>query len=120
MRIAAIRRTSGCGRRCLFKLPQGNLLIDTTPELRLQLVREKIELVHAVLYTHYHVDHVFGLDDVRLFPRKLGGALPLYCTADTEEVIRQAFSYAFTEAAAEAPPGFLPKLDVPPHRRTAV
>lgn len=94
----------------LFKLPEGNLLVDTTPELRIQLLREKIDLIHAVLYTHYHVDHVFGLDDVRLFPRKLGGALPLYCSADTEDVIRQAFSYAFTEAASELPPGFLPKL----------
>ena len=79
----------------LLQLPAGNALIDTSPELRLQLVREKVGLVHAVLYTHYHVDHLFGLDDARVFPKKLGGALPIFCTDEVEEVIRQAFSYAF-------------------------
>jgi phosphoribosyl 1,2-cyclic phosphate phosphodiesterase len=95
----------------LVRLPAGNLLVDTGPELRLQLVREKIPLVHAVLYTHYHADHLFGLDDVRLFPRKLGGPLPLYCTAEVEAVIRQTFSYAFRPETADLPAGVLPKLE---------
>src|ERR1700737_3393933 len=57
--------------RCaaLIRTPQGNLLIDTPPELRLQLLREKVDLVHAVVFTHYHADHLFGLDDVRPFPK---------------------------------------------------
>jgi phosphoribosyl 1,2-cyclic phosphate phosphodiesterase len=95
----------------LLQLPRGNLLIDTSPELRLQLLREKIPLAHAVLYTHYHADHLFGLDDVRLFPVRLGHPLPLYCTADVEEVIRTCFSYAFTKENAAAPAGFVPKLE---------
>lgn len=94
----------------LLKLPAGNLLIDTTPELRLQLLREGVKLVHAVLYTHYHADHLFGLDDVRMFPKALGGSLPIYCTDEVEEVIRQAFSYAFHPGNEELPPGVLPKL----------
>lgn len=94
----------------LLKLPAGNLLIDTTPEMRLQLLREKIRLVHAILYTHYHVDHVFGLDDARIFPKYLGGSLPIYCTEDVEEVIRKAFAYAFHPGADDLPPGVLPKL----------
>lgn len=94
----------------LIQLPRGNVLIDTTPELRLQLVRERISLVHAVLYTHYHVDHLFGLDDARLFPRQLGGPLPIYCAEETEEVIRQAFSYAFHPGNDDLPAGMLPKL----------
>lgn len=94
----------------LLQLPAGNLLIDTTPEMRLQLLRERIKLVHAVLYTHYHVDHVFGLDDARTFPRYLGGPLPIYCTDDVEEVIRQAFAYAFHPGNDDLPPGVLPKL----------
>lgn len=94
----------------LLKLPAGNLLIDTTPEMRLQLLREKIPLVHAVVYTHYHVDHVFGLDDVRIFPKHLGGPLPIYCTDDVEEVVRQAFAYAFHPGNEDLPPGVLPKL----------
>jgi phosphoribosyl 1,2-cyclic phosphate phosphodiesterase len=95
----------------LLKLPAGNLLIDTTPEMRLQLIREKIAIVHSVLYTHYHVDHVFGLDDARIFPKRLGGALPIYCTDDVEEVIRKTFSYAFHPGNDDLPPGVLPKLE---------
>jgi phosphoribosyl 1,2-cyclic phosphate phosphodiesterase len=95
----------------LLKLPGGNLLVDTSPELRLQLVRERIPVAHAVLYTHYHADHLFGLDDVRLFPKYLGGPLPLYCTDEVEDVIRQAFVYAFQPGADDLPAGFLPKLE---------
>jgi phosphoribosyl 1,2-cyclic phosphate phosphodiesterase len=98
--------------RCavLIKTARGNLLIDTPPELRLQLLRENVGLVHAVLFTHFHADHVYGLDDVRPFPRKLGGPVPLYCTAEVEEKIRQAFSYAFQPDAESMPPGYIPKL----------
>lgn len=87
---------------------QGNILVDTGPELRLQLLREHVQLVHSVLYTHYHVDHLFGLDDLRLMARALGGVVPLYCTDEVEQVIRRVFSYAFVE---EAPIGFVPKLE---------
>ena len=78
--------------------------------MRLQLLREKIGLVHSILYTHYHVDHVFGLDDARIFPKQLGGALPIYCTDDVEEVIRKAFAYAFHPGNDGLPPGVLPRL----------
>jgi phosphoribosyl 1,2-cyclic phosphate phosphodiesterase len=83
--------------RCavLIRTPQGNLLIDTPPELRLQLLREQVGLVHAVVYTHYHADHLFGLDDVRLFPKQLKGPVPLYCTDEVEAKIRTVFAYAF-------------------------
>jgi phosphoribosyl 1,2-cyclic phosphate phosphodiesterase len=91
--------------------PRGNILFDTTPELRLQLLRENVKLVHAVVYTHYHVDHLFGLDDARLFPPLLGGPLPLYCTADTEAIIRQAFAYAFLPEYEKLPAGMVPKLE---------
>src|SRR5205085_5103782 len=53
--------------RCsvLIRAAHGNILIDTPPELRLQLLRERVGVVHAVLFTHYHADHLFGLDDLR-------------------------------------------------------
>ena len=96
----------------LLKLPAGNLLIDTGPELRLQLIRERIPLVHAVLYTHYHVDHLFGMDDIRVFPAKLKKPMPIYCTGEVEAVIRQTFSYAFQPPPANPHPGYiLPTLD---------
>jgi phosphoribosyl 1,2-cyclic phosphate phosphodiesterase len=98
--------------RCsvLLGTPQGNILIDTAPELRLQLLREKVQAVHAVLYTHYHADHLFGLDDVRPLCRYLGGPMPLYCTGEVEDKIRQAFFYAFAKEAEHLPPGYIPKL----------
>lgn len=98
--------------RCsvLVTAPGGRLLIDTTPELRLQLLRARVPFVHAVLYTHYHADHLFGLDDVRLFPKRLGGPLPLYCNEETEAKIREAFAYAFVDGVEHLPPGVLPQL----------
>lgn len=79
----------------ILGLPGGNLLIDTTPELRIQLIRERIGLVHAVAYTHDHADHIFGLDDLRLFPFSIGGPVPLFCQPQVEARIRHSFDYAF-------------------------
>jgi len=81
----------------ILGLPEGNLLIDTSPDLRTQLLREKIGLVHAVVYTHEHADHLHGLDDVRLFPFILGHPIPLYATTTVQERIRRVFDYAFTD-----------------------
>lgn len=83
--------------RCaaIVGLPEGNLLIDTPPDLRTQLLREGIGIVHGVLFTHAHADHLFGLDDLRLFPFYLGHPVPLYAEPDVQATIRQSFAYAF-------------------------
>lgn len=94
----------------LIGTPKGNLLIDTGPEMRLQLLREKVKLVHAVVYTHYHADHLFGLDDLRIIAHHLNAPVPIYCTDDVEEVIRRAFSYVFL-SPKELPMGSIPKLE---------
>lgn len=78
-------------------LPEGNLLIDTTPDMRTQLIREQIGLIHAVLFTHEHADHIFGLDDLRLFPFFLGHPVPLYCEERVEQRLRHSFDYAFAQ-----------------------
>lgn len=98
--------------RCsiVFRLPTGNLLVDTPPDLRTQLLREKIPLIHAVLFTHEHADHLYGLDDVRLFPFRLGHGVPLYCESHIEERIRKVYDYAFSNRAATHP-GATPQLD---------
>jgi phosphoribosyl 1,2-cyclic phosphate phosphodiesterase len=98
--------------RCgvLIRTPEGNILIDTPTELRLQLVRERVRLIHAVLFTHYHADHLFGLDDLRPIGKYLGEPVPLYCTGEVEGKIRAAFSYAFGPQAEELSAGFIPKL----------
>ena len=94
----------------LIRLPGGNLLIDTTPEMRIQLTRERVEQVHAIVYTHHHVDHLFGLDDARLFPRWIGGPVPLFCEEEVEETIRKVFDYAFEPIARNVPTGGIPQL----------
>jgi phosphoribosyl 1,2-cyclic phosphate phosphodiesterase len=85
--------------RCaaILGLAGGNLLIDTPPDLRMQLLRERIGLVHAVLYTHEHADHLFGLDDLRLMQFYLGGPVPLYCEPRVAQRIRKSYDYAFLE-----------------------
>ena len=99
--------------RCslVLGLPEGNLLIDTTPDMRMQLLREKIGLIHSVLYTHEHADHLYGLDDVRLFPIYLGHPLPVYCEAHVEQRIRKSFDYAF-EIGSKDYGGGVPQLDL--------
>jgi phosphoribosyl 1,2-cyclic phosphate phosphodiesterase len=105
--------------RCsvVVQVPGGTLLIDTAPELRLQLLRARIDLIHAVLLTHYHADHLYGLDDVRVFPLRLGGPLPVYCNQETEAQVRRVFAYAFVEEGQRdpalppaRPASFIPRL----------
>lgn len=92
----------------------GTFLIDTSPELRIQLLRERIELVHAVVYTHSHADHLFGLDDLRLFGYYLKRPVPLYCEPAVEQHIRSAFHYAFTPLDPEQHVGAVPQLELRP------
>lgn len=89
-------------------LPGGTLLVDTTPDLRMQLLRERIARVDAVLYTHDHVDHVYGLDDVRPLCHRAGAPMPVYCEEMVEKRIRKAFDYAFQPMPL--PGGGVPKL----------
>ncbi len=77
--------------------PAGNFLIDTPPELRLQLIRERIDLAEAVVFTHAHADHILGLDDLRIFGYKLKRPVTLYAEEAVEQTLRQTFEYAFVE-----------------------
>lgn len=89
-------------------LPGGTLLVDTTPDLRSQLLRERIGSVQAILYTHDHVDHVYGLDDIRPICYRAGGPVPVYCEERVELRIRRAFDYAFEPVPV--PGGGVPKI----------
>ena len=60
-----------------------NLVIDTGPDFRQQMLREKVAKVDSILFTHHHKDHVAGMDDIRAFNHKWKMDMPLYCNKMT-------------------------------------
>lgn len=84
----------------LLEAGDTRILIDTPPELRLQLLAAGTRQVDAVLYTHEHADHVGGIDDLRVFSIRRGAPLPLYGAPPVLEFLRTAYRYIFD---AEAP-----------------
>ncbi|AEV29011.1 metal-dependent hydrolase, beta-lactamase superfamily I [Sphaerochaeta pleomorpha str. Grapes] len=95
--------------RSSILLTQGehSLLIDTTPEFRLQALRSGIKRLDGVLYTHDHADHFNGIDDLRVFCRN--ESLPVYCSGEVSQTIQTRFNYVlgkFDEA------GGVPHLEV--------
>lgn len=73
------------------------VLVDTSPELRLQSVAHGVRRVDAILLTHHHADHVAGLDDVRRFNWLQRSAIPVYANRLTLERVRAMFPYAFDD-----------------------
>ena len=80
------------------------LLIDTPPELRLQLIAAGVDRVDAVLFTHEHADHTHGIDDIRAISVRRDGALPMYGPRETLEGLARRFPYIF-DAAMKPLPG---------------
>lgn len=80
------------------------LLLDTPPELRLQLIAAGVDRVDAVLFTHEHADHTHGIDDIRAISVRRDGALPMYGPAETLESLARRFPYIF-DAAMKPMPG---------------
>jgi phosphoribosyl 1,2-cyclic phosphate phosphodiesterase len=77
------------------------ILIDTTPELRLQCIKNRIDMIDAVVYTHGHADHIMGLDDLRRFNAVSGKSLDVWADAATFESLDRCFGYAFREPSPE-------------------
>ena len=73
------------------------VLVDTTPELRIQAVTNNVDRIDAIVFTHAHADHIFGLDDVRRFNAVKGGPIDVFVEDLAYEPISRCFSYAFTE-----------------------
>jgi phosphoribosyl 1,2-cyclic phosphate phosphodiesterase len=74
------------------------ILIDTPPELRLQLISAGFSRIDAVMYTHEHADHINGIDDLRVFSVRQRTPLPLYGPAETLERLRSSFNYIFDDS----------------------
>lgn len=81
----------------LIKGNDAAILIDTSVDFRQQILRAGITRLDAVIYTHHHVDHILGLDDLRGFNLLHKTAIPLFGMEDTMNAIRRVFSYAFSE-----------------------
>ena len=75
------------------------VLIDTGPDFRMQALREGIDQVDAVFYTHSHADHILGLDDLRPLSFKHKGKIPLYADDAAATVIERIFDYTFDKHA---------------------
>ncbi len=121
-----------------MRAPEGEFVIDTGPELRLQLLRNGAKMIRAALFTHAHADHIMGLDDLRIFGfrlekeqlttarevaeaageefdedrfrKTLDTNIPLFCEENVEDSIRHTFDYAFTDPSQHSHRFAAPRL----------
>lgn len=84
------------------------IVVDTTPDFRYQMLREKVKKIDAVLFTHPHKDHIAGLDDIRAFNFFQQSSINIYANILTQEALRREFSYVFAEKKY---PG-IPQIDL--------
>lgn len=101
---AAENRRTRCS--ALLQWNGRNVLIDTATDFRQQVLREGLERIDAVLFSHTHADHLHGIDDLRTFTLR-GEALPVFGSAEAVTTIQRVFSYIFID---ETEPGFRPRL----------
>lgn len=93
----------------LLRGPQGNVLVDCAPEMRLQLLRADVKSLDAVIITHTHADHIMGMDDLRSFCIVQRRDMPVYTLPQHQDDIRRIYPYAFRDF----PPGIeVPRFDL--------
>ncbi len=98
-RVGAVVETDGGTR----------ILIDTPPELRLQLIATGISDVDALLFTHDHADHTNGIDDLRAITLRRAAPLPVYASPETVASLRRKFTYIFDESIRPEPGTYKPE-----------
>jgi len=92
----------------LIEHNHNTFVIDTGPDFRQQMLREKVKKLNAVIFTHEHKDHIAGLDDVRAFNFLLNKPMDVYATERVQNAIKKEFSYIFSD---EKYPG-IPKINL--------
>jgi phosphoribosyl 1,2-cyclic phosphate phosphodiesterase len=95
-------------RSSLLVEGESTVVIDTSVDFRLQMLRQRVQKLDAVVLTHSHADHILGLDDVFPFSARSGRPLPVYSSAETLDEVRVTFRYLFAENRY---PG-IPELDL--------
>jgi len=90
----------------------GRLLVDTPPELRLQLVRAGVDSIDGVFLSHTHADHVHGIDDLRIFSLRSGRPLPTWVAAEFADELVARFSYIWGPDARPGDDTVVPELDL--------
>jgi len=96
----------------LLEADTGTLLIDTPPELRLQLLAAKTSHVDAVYLTHTHADHTHGIDDLRVFSVHGRSSLPLHVASEYEDDLRDRFAYFLGPSATSLPGTSIPGVEL--------
>jgi phosphoribosyl 1,2-cyclic phosphate phosphodiesterase len=97
-------------RRCSLLVTRANdhgttrVLIDTSPDLRMQLLDAQAGTLDAVIYTHAHADHVHGIDDLRMIVINMRKRLPVWADPDTCDALISRFGYAFVQPAGSSYP----------------
>lgn len=81
----------------LVETPQANIVIDTGPDFRYQMLRAKVTKLDAIIFTHGHKDHIAGMDDVRAYNYHQNKAMDIYATEETQVALRREFQYVFAE-----------------------
>jgi phosphoribosyl 1,2-cyclic phosphate phosphodiesterase len=85
--------------RCSILIEVGgeNFVIDAGPDFRQQMLREKVEHLSAVVFTHEHKDHIAGMDDIRAFNFAQGKAIDVFAGNRVQEAIKREFAYIFDD-----------------------
>ena len=94
---SADKRDNRLRSSILVQSANTSFVVDTTPDFRYQMLREKVKDLDAVLFTHPHKDHIAGLDDVKAFTFLSGNPMEVYANTLTEDALRREFYYIFSD-----------------------
>ncbi|MBK0382507.1 MBL fold metallo-hydrolase [Pedobacter sp. SD-b] len=81
----------------LIESKEKTIVIDTGPDFRQQMLRQNVQKLDAVVFTHAHKDHIAGLDDIRAFNFKQKAAMDIYATSAVQEALKVEFHYIFSD-----------------------